>query len=101
MFGELTGFCQAVNLVHRWFQQGYECPGKGLERLIGGNEITVSQVALRSLRSLGTSPARTTDDLPLPDAPTTAQTVGVGLHRASLPMAASRPKKNEASSSRK
>jgi DNA-binding FrmR family transcriptional regulator len=36
-----------------------------------GTRITVSQIVWRSFRSLGTSPARTTDDLPLPDAPTT------------------------------
>ena len=55
------------------------------------------QLPALSLCSRGARPARTTEDLPLPDAPTSAVKLCRPTASASLVMAASRPKNRSAS----
>ena len=65
-----------------------------------GTIVTTSQPLSRSALSFGTRPARTTDDLPLPEAPTTATNGWRMTAAASRLVSSSRPKKRGASSSR-
>ena len=57
---------------------------------LGARPWTPPQIA-------GTSPARTTDDLPLPDGPTTARNADPASRSARFSTSSSRPKKNSAS----
>ena len=52
-------------------------------------------------RNAGIIPARTSDDLPLPEAPTTARNLSSRMRPTSFAVKTSRPKKREASSSLK
>jgi hypothetical protein len=64
-----------------------------------GRNPATNHLPLR--RSHGTSPAQTSDDLPLPEAPTTATNGTSATLSTSARVTSSRPKKKRASSSRK
>jgi hypothetical protein len=66
-----------------------------------GTSAEISHTVSRSLRSLGTRPALATEDFPLPEAPTTATSGVRATALLSSLIAASLPKKNGESSSRK
>ena len=101
MPGQLVDLGEPVDSRQLRLEDRQESGGEAVQRPIGRNQgRDLPDPAAFVWRRRGIRPARTTDDLPLPDAPTTATREVRSTASTSFSVNASRPKKKAASSSR-